>query len=39
MSYNYTAAIITVSDQGFKGEMHDSSGPAIRSMLEATAGT
>lgn len=35
MSYNYTAAIITVSDQGFKGEMHDSSGPAIRSMLES----
>lgn len=34
MSYNYTAAIITVSDQGFSGEMHDSSGPALRATLE-----
>ena len=30
----YTAAVITVSDKGFRGERVDTSGPAIRSMLE-----
>jgi molybdopterin adenylyltransferase len=34
MSYNYTAAILTVSDQGFSGQLHDTSGPALRDILE-----
>ncbi len=34
MSYNYTAAVITVSDKGYAGERQDTSGPAIRAMLE-----
>ena len=29
----YTAAVITVSDKGSRGERQDTSGPAIRSML------
>jgi len=33
----YTAAVITVSDKGAKGEREDKSGPLIRKMLE-TAG-
>lgn len=35
MSYNYTAAVVTVSDKGFAGERIDTAGPAIRDMLEA----
>lgn len=31
----YTAAVITMSDKGFKGERIDSSGPALRAMLES----
>ena len=31
----YTSAVITISDKGFRGERVDTSGPAIRSMLEA----
>ncbi len=31
---NYQAAVITVSDKGFRGERRDTSGPAIRAMLE-----
>lgn len=31
----YTAAVITVSDKGFRGERIDTSGPAVRAMLEA----
>ena len=31
---NYTAAVITVSDKGFRGERVDTSGPAIRAMAE-----
>ena len=31
---NYTAAVITVSDKGFKGERVDTSGPAICAILE-----
>lgn len=34
---SYTAAVITVSDKGFKGERIDTSGPAICDMLK-TAG-
>ena len=30
----YTAAVITISDKGFRGERVDTSGPAIRAMLE-----
>ena len=30
----YTAAVITVSDKGFRGERKDTSGPALCSMLE-----
>ena len=30
----YTAAVITVSDKGFRGEREDTSGPALRAMLE-----
>ncbi len=32
---NYTAAVITVSDKGFRGERIDTSGPAVRELLEA----
>ena len=32
---NYKAAVITVSDKGSRGERVDTSGPAIRAMLEA----
>lgn len=32
---NYKAAVITVSDKGYRGERVDTSGPAIRAMLEA----
>ena len=31
---NYTAAVITVSDLGSKGLWQDTSGPAVRAMLE-----
>ena len=31
---SYTAAVITVSDKGFRGDRIDTSGPAIRTMLE-----
>ena len=31
---NYTAAVITVSDKGFRGEREDTSGPAICSIVE-----
>lgn len=30
----YTAAVITVSDKGFRGEREDTSGPAVRKILE-----
>ncbi len=30
----YTAAVITISDKGFRGEREDTSGPAVRKMLE-----
>ena len=30
----YTAAVITVSDKGYRGEREDTSGPAVRRMLE-----
>lgn len=32
---SYQAAVITVSDKGYRGERVDTSGPAIRAMLEA----
>ncbi len=31
----YNAAVITVSDKGFRGERKDTSGPAVRELLEA----
>ena len=31
---SYTAAVITVSDKGSRGERADTSGPAVRAMLE-----
>jgi molybdopterin adenylyltransferase len=31
---SYTAAVITVSDKGYRGERRDTSGPAICAMLE-----
>ena len=31
----YTAAVVTMSDRGARGERRDTSGPAIRAMLEA----
>lgn len=31
----YTAAVITVSDKGARGERRDTSGPAVRDMLSA----
>ena len=31
---SYTAAVITVSDKGFRGEREDTSGPAICSIVE-----
>jgi len=31
---NYTAAVITVSDKGYKGERVDTSGPALKLLLE-----
>ena len=31
---NRTAAVITVSDKGARGERRDTSGPAVRAMLE-----
>lgn len=31
---NYTAAVITVSDKGSRGERTDTSGPAVRRLLE-----
>ena len=31
---NYTAAVITVSDKGFRGERVDTSGPALAAMLQ-----
>ena len=34
MKQQYTAAVITVSDKGFRGERTDTSGPAVRAMLE-----
>lgn len=30
----YTAAVITISDKGARGERKDTSGPAVRAMLE-----
>ena len=32
---NYNAAVITVSDKGFRGERRDTSGPAVRELLES----
>jgi len=32
---SYTAAVITVSDLGSRGEREDTSGPAVKAMLEA----
>ena len=32
---SYKAAVITISDKGYRGERVDTSGPAIRAMLEA----
>ena len=32
---SYTAAVITISDKGARGERIDTSGPAIRSILES----
>ena len=34
---SYTAAVITVSDKGSRGERVDTSGPAVRQMLEEAA--
>ena len=31
---NYTAAVITISDKGARGERGDTSGPAVRGLLE-----
>lgn len=31
---NYTAAVITVSDKGYRGEREDTSGPALAELLE-----
>lgn len=31
---SYTAAVITISDKGYRGEREDTSGPAVRGMLE-----
>ena len=31
---SYTAAVLTVSDRGFRGERRDESGPAVRAILE-----
>ena len=31
---SYSAAVITVSDKGYRGERVDTSGPAVRKMLE-----
>ena len=31
---SYTAAVITVSDKGFRGEREDTSGPAVRAIAE-----
>ena len=33
-AFDYSAAVITVSDKGSRGERADTSGPAIRGMLE-----
>ena len=33
-SMNYTAAVITISDRGFKGERIDTSGPALATALK-----
>ena len=30
----YTAAILTISDKGFRGERADTSGPALKALLE-----
>ena len=30
----YTAAVLTISDKGYRGEREDTSGPAVRRMLE-----
>ena len=30
----YTAAVLTISDKGFRGERVDTSGPAVCTMLE-----
>lgn len=32
---NYTAAVITVSDKGSRGQREDTSGPALTAMLES----
>ena len=32
---SYSAAVITISDKGFRGERVDTSGPAIRTILES----
>lgn len=32
---SYTAAVITVSDKGFRGEREDTSGPAVAAIAEA----
>lgn len=31
---SYTAAVLTISDKGFRGERTDTSGPALRALLE-----
>ncbi|MBO6040337.1 MAG: hypothetical protein J6P58_03930, partial [Oscillospiraceae bacterium] len=31
---SFCAAVITISDKGYRGERADTSGPAVRSMLE-----
>ena len=34
MKSSYTAAVITVSDKGARGERADTCGPAVRTILE-----
>ena len=34
MKQTYTAAVITISDKGSRGERVDTSGPAVRKILE-----
>jgi molybdopterin biosynthesis enzyme MoaB len=39
MNAIYTAAVITVSDRGYRGEREDQSGPMLRRMLADRDGT